>query len=66
MDRTPQPETTQPSADLPGALPAGLIEASALLDGLAGGEGDRALAEDVEVFEVVHQGLVDALAQTEA
>lgn len=66
MEPTPQPETTPPSTDLEGALPAGLIDANGLLDGLAGDEDGRPLAEHAEVFEVVHQALLDALAQTEA
>ncbi len=45
-------------------MPDGLIEADRLLDRLLSAHEEQASAQHVEVFEVVHKALVDALAQT--
>lgn len=65
VDGTPHLESTTPPEGSAAVLPDGLIETDGLLDRLVTDHDRRPVAEHVQVFEAVHQALVDALAQTE-
>jgi hypothetical protein len=65
VDPKPRPEPAPAYPDAERAHPGALIRADALLAELGAALADRPLQDHVEAFGLVHQSLVDALAQTE-